>query len=117
MQLVRLGYSFHFSIIHTTNFQGSLTTSFSTISHYKDIDTLEELDNSGLPIGTTSASLANVFGDDGHPVIQSLASKFKVYNSSEPVRDRTAFNRDICAIERFADVKVIIAVIRADFIS
>lgn len=91
-------------------FQGSLTTSFSTVSHYKDIDTLEELDKSGLTIGTTSASLSNIFGNDDHPLIQSLAKKFKILSSNVPVIEKAAFNRDICCVERFADIKVIIAV-------
>lgn len=80
------------------------------MSHYKDIDTLEELDKSGLPIGTTSASLSNIFGDDGHPLIQSLAKKFQVLNPKTPIIDRAAYNRDICCVERFADIKVIITV-------
>lgn len=96
--------------LFTIFLQGSLTTSFSTVSHYKDIDTLEELDKSGLTIGTTSASLSNIFGDDEHPLIQSLARKFKILSSNAPVIERAAYNRDICCVERFADIKVIIAV-------
>lgn len=38
------------NLIITGTFQGSLTTAFSTITYYKDISTLEELDATGLPI-------------------------------------------------------------------
>lgn len=38
------------NLILMGTFQGSLTTSFSTVTYYKDINTLEELDATGLPI-------------------------------------------------------------------
>lgn len=94
-------------------YKGSLTTSYSTTTYYKDIDTLEELDKSGLPIGTTSASLKDIFGEGGTPVLRSLISKFKLFTGKvKPTIDRTAEDRDICCIEREADINVIIAVIR-----
>lgn len=38
------------NLIIMGTFQGSLTTSFTTVTYYKDIDTLAELDATGLPI-------------------------------------------------------------------
>lgn len=98
---------------HTILCQGTLTGLYSAEPYYKDIDTLEELDKSGLPIGTTSGSLGNVFKEYlGSSVIKSLDSKFTVWNFSMlPTIERTAFARDVCSIERLSDVKVIIAVI------
>lgn len=80
------------------------------MSYFKDPETLEELDKTGLPIGTTSVSLHSMFGDDDHPVIRSLVRKFIIITKKIPVINRTAFERDICCIERYADIKVIIAV-------
>lgn len=93
-------------------FQGTLTRSYSTITYYKDINTLEELDASDLPIGTTSGSLGSIFElDFGSTLIQSLNAKYHVFaNSRDPVINRTANKRDICSIERFTDIDVIIAV-------
>ena len=39
-------------------FQGTLTTSFSTVTYYKDYNTLQELDDSGLPIYVGSRSVS-----------------------------------------------------------
>ncbi|XP_037912067.1 uncharacterized protein LOC119652196 [Hermetia illucens] len=86
-------------------FQGSLTTSYSTKSYYADIHTLKQLDESGLPIGTSSRNLANILDSDNNPVLNSLQKKFII--SSVPVIDQTAFKRDICCIERASDITVI----------
>lgn len=37
------------NLIIIGTFQGTLTTSFSTVTYLKDINTLEQLDASGLP--------------------------------------------------------------------
>lgn len=89
-----------------------MTTSFSTVSYYKDIDTLNELDKSGLHIGTSSGSLRNIFGTQnlGTAVVRSLAKKYKLLNTTVPTISRTAYKRDICCIERLTDIAVIIAV-------
>lgn len=103
-----------FFLTNVANFQGTLTTSFSTTSFFKDINTLAELDKSGLIVGTTSNSLADIFGDDPTPIIVSLRQKFKVL-SGVPIRVRTSTTRDICCIERLADIKLIIAVIITNY--
>lgn len=89
-----------------------MVTSFSTDQYYKDINTLEELDESGLEIGTSSGSLKNLFGEKslGTPIIRSLASKYKMISTTTPIIARAAYQRDICAIERLTDIRVIIAV-------
>lgn len=89
-----------------------MTGLYSAEPYYKDIDTLEELDESGLPIGTTSGSLGNIFKEDlGSPLIKSLQSKYTVANISDVATiERTAFARDICCVERLTDIKMIIAV-------
>ena len=42
------------NLVIAGTFQGSLYTSFSTVSYYKDISTLDMLDKTGLPIVTGS---------------------------------------------------------------
>lgn len=89
-----------------------MTGLYSAEPYYKDIDTLEELDESGYPIGTTSGSLGNIFKEDfGSPLIKSLESKYTISNiTSIATIERTAYTRDICCVERQTDIKVIIAV-------
>lgn len=101
--------SFHY--FHSFE-QGTLVTSFSTDQYYKDINTLKELDESGFEIGTSSGSLKNLFGEPslGTPLTRSLASKYKMINTSTPIITRAAYERDICAVERLTDIRVIIAV-------
>lgn len=80
-------------------------------SHYL-IQSLQELDESGFEIGTSSGSLKKVFGEYslGTPLIRSLASKYKMMNTTTPTIARAAYQRDICCIERLTDITVIIAV-------
>lgn len=92
-----------------------MTTSFSTVSYYKDINTLEDLDESGLYVATSSGSLRNLFGSDtqeneGKPAVRSLAKKFLLLNVTEPIITRAATRRDICSIERLTDIGLILAV-------
>ncbi|XP_058055928.1 uncharacterized protein LOC131207334 [Anopheles bellator] len=95
------------NVIISGTFQGTLTTAFSTVTFYQDIDTLEALDRSGLPIGTSSRSLRDIFGNDSaSPLYRSLTGKLQILNMS--ARNRAAFQRDICSIERRSDVSLII---------
>uniref|UniRef100_A0A182Q1E7 Ionotropic glutamate receptor C-terminal domain-containing protein n=1 Tax=Anopheles farauti TaxID=69004 RepID=A0A182Q1E7_9DIPT len=95
------------NVIISGTFQGTLTTAFSTKSYYKDINTLSALDKSGLPIGTSSRSLLDIFGNDAlSPLYQSLKGKLRILDES--ARHRAAFRRDMCCIERHSDVHLII---------
>lgn len=93
-----------FNIILTGTFQSSLVTSFTTDTYYRNIKTLQEFDESGLKIGTTSVSLAEIFGSDGNPLYKTLRNKIILINGSS--MDRAALKRDIAAIERNADAKM-----------
>ncbi|KAJ6646224.1 hypothetical protein Bhyg_01435, partial [Pseudolycoriella hygida] len=86
----------------------SLFTAYSRTTYFKDINTLEELDKSGLPIGTTSANLKDLFSGVGTAVWESLKSKFSVL-TGRGVIVRTSIDRDICCLERLADIHVIIS--------
>lgn len=89
------------------------------MAHFDDIHTLQQLDDRGLRIGTSSGSLRkvfgsmdNVFGERNYSssVIKSLQSKYILINSSEPALDRVAYDGNVCCIERFADSKVRLSV-------
>lgn len=92
---------------------------FTTITHFKDIHTLEQLDFSGLKIGSASGSLKKVFGSMENVfgwrnmstrTVRSLQNKYVFINSTRPALDRVANDGDICCIERLTDVKVILSV-------
>lgn len=88
--------------------QGSLTTSFSTSAYEAEIDTLEQLDKSGLPIVTSANSIKNFFGTDDNPVRNSLKKKYIVANIT--AIEIAAYERRMCTIERFSDIRIIIKV-------
>lgn len=99
-----------YGLIYNYFLQGSLYTSFSTVSYYKNIDTLRELVDSKLPVGVASASLTNFFGDTEYsPLWQALKKQFIVVDDN-PI-NRAANKRDICSVERKSDVQIIIRVI------
>jgi len=53
-------------------FNGILYNSFAYDMYYPDIDSLHDLDVSGLPISLSSASLADLFDNDDNDVDSSL---------------------------------------------
>ncbi|XP_052902928.1 uncharacterized protein LOC128310342 [Anopheles moucheti] len=95
------------NVIISGTFQGTLTTAFSTKSYYKDLNTLAALDQSAMPIATSSRSLLDIFGNASlSPLYRSLKGKLQVLNES--ARHRAAYERDVCSIERHSDVHLII---------
>lgn len=97
-----------------------MKTSFTTNAHFKDIHTLQQLDESSFPIGTSSGKLRNVFGsmenvfgwrNISSTTIRSLQDKYIKINSTIPALDLVAYEKNICCIERFMDAKVIYSVI------
>lgn len=76
-----------------------------------DIDTLIDLDASGLPISSSSPNLANLFGSDDSPTLVSLRSKLKITNNPNfyPLKS-AALDRDVCGVERLTDATSLIQV-------
>lgn len=108
-----------FILCHSTIFQSSLKSSFTTITHFKDIKTLKELDERGLPIGTSSGSLKKVFGsmenvfgsqNFSNTIIKSLKQKYILINSTKPGLDLVAYDKNVCCIERLTDCKLFLSV-------
>lgn len=92
-----------FTVIVTSIFQGSLVKSFTTTSYYPDIDTLDELDKSGLPIATS----LKVFENDNSDLIKRLQSKITAHNTSS--LERAAIFRDVAGVERREDANLLIS--------
>lgn len=86
-----------------------MTTSFSTTAFEPQLNTLKDLDDSGLPIILSSGTVENLFGDEPISVLASLQAKFHL--SDDSALERVATDRDMCGIERLSDVNIIIKVV------
>lgn len=91
----------YLNIIIASIFQGSLVTSYTKTVFYKDLNTLEDIDKSGLLISTC---ITNVLGVNLTGVRKSLESK-RVKTKPEKSIERAAYKRDCCAIERKSDAE------------
>lgn len=96
-----LAFCMSFTVIITSIFQGTLVKSFSAETFYADVNTLEQLDRSGLLIATS----LNVFDSDTE-LMKSLQSKIIRVNTS--AQYRAAKRRDVAAIERQSDANLLI---------
>lgn len=96
-----LAFCMSYTVIITSIFQGSLVKSFSTKSYYDDINTLEDLDQSGLRIGTSLKIFSN-----STTLLTSLESKKIWLNIS--ALERAAFYRDVAGVERKQDANLLI---------
>lgn len=88
-------------------FTGTLYHSFTNEIFYRPIETLEELDTSGLTIATSSPNLGDIFGPNNHleksssSTLSRLANKIKnVENDNISTIEKTAFKRNVAAIYR-----------------
>lgn len=88
------------------HFQGSLTTSFSTTVYEAEIDTLDQLDKSGLPIVSSANTIKNIFGTDNNTVRNSLQKKYFIKNIT--AIEIAAYERTMCTVERSSDIRIII---------
>lgn len=82
-----------FSIVMTCLWQGALFNRLKSPLHYKDIDTLEELDESGLPIFTMEQALYDLFDLIDTPTTQRLSKRLTLTN----------FPHSVDLIEQVAD--------------
>jgi hypothetical protein len=94
-----------FNAVITWTFQGNLVKSFSTKSYYADINTLEQLDKSGLAISTS----LNVFENyHNSTLIKHLHEK--IVHKYRVSMKQAAFERNVVALERKKDAKLFILV-------
>lgn len=92
-----------FNIIIIGTFQGTLVTSFSTTTHYPDIDTLEQFDQSGLYVLTATRGVQTVFGDDGSEFFRNLNGKVKIVPKLKNAFMKIAYERNMASLDRRAD--------------
>lgn len=97
-QKLFLFFCLSYNLIINGVFQGSLTTSFSTVSYYPDITTLEALAASGLTI----SSNVDVWKNDSCTIAKTLREKQRPTNG-ERALERAALQRDVAAVERRLD--------------
>jgi hypothetical protein len=113
LPLIRMPLSLHqkmfvmtclvFGIIIASIFQGRLVTVLSKPDYYPDIHTLEELDASGLLIGTGSPNLINdTFSTEESSFMKHLRDKVTYYNSSQSIMSYTAKHHNVSALNRLS---------------
>ncbi|GAB0087902.1 uncharacterized protein DMENIID0001_022640 [Sergentomyia squamirostris] len=100
-----LGVCILANVIITGTFQGTLVTSLSSPRSFKDINTLEELDASGMYIETPSDQLIEIFGENGSPLLESLKKKLRQNHEMSMNR---SLNRNVVTIGRMGDSPIII---------
>ncbi|XP_055326068.1 uncharacterized protein LOC129579908 [Sitodiplosis mosellana] len=100
------------NIIIGGSFASSLYTAYTKTTNV-NIDTLSELDSTGLRIITSTPSLLNTFESwqTNSTVLQSLKDKLFLEYSEISALDRVAEIRDVCSIERYPDVLIKLKVV------
>jgi len=95
---------FVFGMIIASIFQGKLVTVLSKPDYYADINTLEELDASGLVIGTGSPNLiADTFSTEESSLIKHLRDKIAYFNVSQSVMSHVAEHQNMSALNRLSN--------------
>jgi hypothetical protein len=95
---------FIFGIIIASSFQGKLVTVLSKPDYYRDINTLEELDASGLFIGTGSVNLVeNTFSTEDSPLVNHLRNKIIYRLLENGIIDYVAKHQNIAALNRLSN--------------
>ncbi|KAJ9577807.1 hypothetical protein L9F63_005626 [Diploptera punctata] len=109
-QRVFLGSCLLAGFILTSRMQGLFFTTMANVKYYPDINTLEELDNSGLKVYTLSPSLIDTFGDPGNEnatslVMENLSKKVKVMPTSNDTWQIIAYERNAATLARKTDFR------------
>lgn len=93
-QRVLLSSCLFFSLVIMCGFQSSLLDAVSYPHFQPDIDTLQKLDESGLPIVTLDPNLMDTF--DASPSMRNLAVRLEIQNlSSQILLHHIAFYRNV----------------------
>lgn len=103
-QRIFLGSCLVFGVVLTTSMQGMLVTAMTKPYYYPDINTLEELDSSGLTIYTNSPSIIDTFGTSHiNPTMDSLSRKVQTAVNTTDLWDVVAKERNCTAMVRKSD--------------
>lgn len=94
------------------SFQSILYNVYTKPLFFPEIDTLAALDKSGLPISISSPVFHNLFGNNKtSDVLKSLNEKFSTHEEDfHSAMERAAIQADICIVERYSDIQLIIQV-------
>jgi hypothetical protein len=99
-----------FSIVMTCIWQGDVFNRLKSPLHYKDIDTLEELDESGLPIFTIEQALYGLFDLIDTPTTQRLSKRLKLTNfpHSLDLIEQVADNRNFSLLLSLIEIETLL---------
>lgn len=100
---ILLATGMYFYLILTSIFQGNLATSFSIVSFYPEIDSLDALVNTDLKVSTN----LDVLNDETSLLLKELNRK-KANTFYDSSMDRAAYYRDVCTVERKTDAEFLI---------
>lgn len=97
-------------LLFYTQIQGLLYNVYTKPMYYGNIDTLAALDESNMKISVESHALRNLFGGNQaeSKTLQSLNEKFQFAHVG--ALKKAAYYQDICSVERFSDILIIIQV-------
>ncbi|CAH0564203.1 unnamed protein product [Brassicogethes aeneus] len=90
------------NVIITGIFQGSLVKSFSKVTYYSDINTLEDLDDSGFPIYTSFS----IFGTNESNLVKRLYSRTRMNYQNVVILDEMFHGKSIAGVERKNDAEL-----------
>ena len=91
-------------VLVVTAIQVTLVTEISSPNYYPDINTLEQLADSGLPIATSYQGLLDTFSGSDSPTMMRLAANVRFARHSLETRRRIAYERDYAAIASLSNV-------------
>lgn len=92
-------------VLIVTAIQVTLVTEISSPNYYPDINTLEQLAESGLPIATSYQNLADIFNDSDSPIMTSLAKNVRLESNNYGIKERIAYKMDYAAITTLSNVQ------------
>jgi hypothetical protein len=98
-----------FGVLMVTAIQVTLVTEISSPNYYPDIDTLQQLAESGLPIATSYQNLLDTFSDSDNPTMIRLAENVRLENESFGIKERIAYKMDYAAITSLPNVPYFLA--------
>lgn len=91
-------------VLIVTAIQVTLVTEISSPNYYPDINTLEQLAESGLPIATSYQGLVDTFNGSDSPTMTRLAANVRLVSHGSDIRQRIAYRRDFAAIASLSNV-------------
>lgn len=81
---------------------------YSAYVYYPDVNTLQELDESGYIIQSSSPSMLDIFGNDtDDEMLKSLSAKIEIVTTKRKNVLRVANERSMASVERYNDARLL----------